>query len=49
MGKALLELETYWRAMPPEWTEVETGLSLASIKRLLWRFQTDPRKFWEAL
>lgn len=48
MKAALNDLDGWWRAMPPEWTELETGVTLASVKRLLWRFEAEPAKFWGA-
>ena len=29
------------------WTEVETGLTLAGLQKLLSRFRDDPATFWE--
>jgi hypothetical protein len=46
MQAALTDLDAWWQAMPPEWTEVETGLTLEGVRKLLWRFQTDPANFW---
>ena len=46
MQAALGGLDTWWHAMPPEWTELETGLPLELVKKLLWRFQSAPATFW---
>lgn len=46
MQALMNELDAWWHAMPPEWTEVNTGLTLESAKKLLWQFQTDPARFW---
>lgn len=46
MAAALKNLPTYWNSMPPEWTELDTGLTLDSVTTLLWRFDTNPAMFW---
>lgn len=45
---ALAGLPQAWGAMPHEWTEIETGLTLDTVTRLLWRFEQDPGTFWGA-
>ena len=49
MRTALSKLDVWWRAMPAEWTEMPTGITLESVKTLLWRFETDSAKFWTVL
>jgi hypothetical protein len=46
---ALGHLPAIWRKMPEEWTEVESGISLAAIESLLWRFERDADRFWRLL
>ena len=48
MRAALQELEKWWAEMPPGWTETPTGVTLESVKKLLWRFDAESAKFWEA-
>lgn len=48
MTAVLGELSQWWRQMPEAWTEIETGLTLAGLQRLLSRFQDDPATFWRA-
>lgn len=47
MSNALTDLPTLWQAMPPDWTEIDAGLTLEGVQTLLWRFETDPAIFWE--
>ena len=47
MSAALEGLPQWWREMPGAWTEVETGLTLAGLQKLLSRFRDDPATFWE--
>jgi hypothetical protein len=47
MAEALKELPSWWKSMPHEWTDVDTGLNLEGVSSLLWRFETNPSKFWE--
>ncbi len=46
---ALAHLSAIWNEMPEEWTEVESGLSLASIESLLWKFDREGDTFWSPL
>lgn len=46
---ALGHLPAIWREMPEEWTEVESGISLAAIESLLWQFDREAARFWERL
>jgi hypothetical protein len=46
MQAALEGLEEWWHAMPGDWTEIESGITLKLVKKLLWRFQTQPAIFW---
>jgi hypothetical protein len=48
MRAALQELENWWGQMPPEWTEAPTGVTFESVKKMLWRFEDESAKFWEA-
>jgi hypothetical protein len=47
MRAALADLHQDWADMPPEWTEIETGLTLDTVTKLLWRFERNHGKFWE--
>ena len=47
MTGAFGNLPEWWREMPEAWTEVETGLTLAGLQKLLSRFRDDPATFWE--
>ena len=49
MRAALTELPGAWAAIPAEWTEIETGLTIDKVTRLLWRFEENPASFWEVL
>jgi hypothetical protein len=49
MHAALSDLERWWRELPVEWTEIDTGLTLNSLKKMLWRFETEPASFWGPL
>jgi hypothetical protein len=46
MKNALNDLETWWRAMPLQWTEVPGGPTLQQVRTLLSRFESDPDTFW---
>jgi hypothetical protein len=46
---ALGQLQTIWNEMPEEWTEVDCGLTLASIESLLWQFEREADTFWSRL
>ena len=46
MTAAVASLPQWWREMPPSWTEIDCGLELAAVQRLLSRFDRDPRTFW---
>ena len=48
MRAALQELENWWAEMPPGWTDTPTGVTFGSVKKMLWRFEADSAKFWEA-
>ncbi len=43
---ALANLPAFWTE---EWTEVESGLSLAGIESLLWKFDREADTFWSPL
>lgn len=47
MRESLNELERWWAEMPPAWTEVPTGVTLESVKKILWRFHAKSATFWE--
>jgi len=49
MEAALGDLDLWWQAMPPEWTEIEGEVTLESVRKLLWRFKNEPASFWEAV
>ncbi len=49
MHAALQELEHWWREMPSGWTDTPTGITFESVQKMLWRFETDSAKFWEAV
>ena len=46
---ALGNLQPIWNEMPEEWTEVESGLSLALMESLLWKFDREADTFWTRL
>jgi len=46
MSAALPSVPQWWAQMPESWTEVDTGLNLAGIEKLLSRFEQNPRTFW---
>lgn len=46
MAIALENLSPWWKEMPDDWTEVETGLTLEGLEKLLWRFAKNSRTFW---
>lgn len=46
MKAAFGGLDEWWKQIPKDWTEVESGITLPRIKKLLWRFQDDPTIFW---
>lgn len=48
MRAALQEVEKWWAEMPPGWTDTPTGVTFESVKKMLWRFDTESAKFWEA-
>jgi hypothetical protein len=48
MRAALQELEKWWAEMPPRWTDTPTGVTFESVKKMLWRFDAESAKFWEA-
>ena len=46
---ALASLQAIWEELPDEWTEIESGLSLAGIGSLLWKFDREADTFWNRL
>lgn len=48
MRAALQDLEDWWAEMPPEWTDPPTGITVESVRKMLWRFETESARFWEA-
>jgi hypothetical protein len=46
MEAGLESLEEWWQQMPREWTEINSGITLELVKKLLWRFETEPAIFW---
>jgi hypothetical protein len=44
---ALSHLPTIWGELPEAWLEVDTGLSLAGIESLLWKFEREADTFWK--
>ena len=48
MTEILKDLTHWWKAMPESWTEVEAGITLAALEKLLWRFEKNSRIFWKA-
>ena len=48
MRAALQELENWWAEMPHEWTDTPTGVTLETVQKMLWRFDAESAKFWEA-
>lgn len=49
MTAALASVQQWWQEMPDVWTEVESGLSLPAVQKLLSRFQGNSRTFWRAI
>jgi hypothetical protein len=47
LWKALAGLKTEWQAMPEDWTEMDTGITLDSLTGLLSRFEKDADSFWK--
>lgn len=48
MTAALVNLPQWWQEMPDGWTEVESGLSLSALQKLLSRFHGNSRTFWRS-
>jgi len=48
MRAALQELEIWWAQMPHGWTDTPTGVTFESVEKMLWRFDAESAKFWEA-
>jgi hypothetical protein len=48
MRAALRELENLWSEMPPGWTDTPSDITFESVKKMLWRFDAESAKFWEA-
>jgi hypothetical protein len=46
---ALGHLKTIWNEMPEDWTEVDSGLTLAGVESLLWKFDQEADTFWRIL
>lgn len=46
MSDAMAHLQKWWLEMPAEWSEVDAGLSLADLEKMLWRFDRNSRTFW---
>lgn len=46
MVSSVEDLPRWWREMPEEWAEIETGLTLEGLTKLLWRFESDGHTFW---
>ena len=46
---ALAQLQAIWAELPGEWTEVESGITFAYVKTLLWRFDREAGSFWSRL
>jgi hypothetical protein len=46
MRRVAARIPDYWREMPAEWTEVDSGITLPHIKRVLSRFETNPERLW---
>ena len=43
---ALAQLDAIWKEMPENWLEEGSGLTLAAVKSLLWKFDREADKFW---
>ena len=48
MTDVLADVPQWWKQMPENWTEVECGLNLADVQKLLSRFKENSRIFWRA-
>jgi len=48
MGTALGQLAQWWGELPDEWLEVDTGLTLEVVRRLLSRYEDSSGIFWRA-
>jgi hypothetical protein len=46
MIAAAARIPQWWREMPEAWTEIDCGLELAAMQKILSRFDRDPRTFW---
>jgi len=46
---ALGQLQTVWGELPMDWTEVDSGLTLADVESLLWKFDREDATFWSHL
>lgn len=43
---ALGQLDTIWAELPEDWTEIETDITLESVRATLSRFRVQPKLFW---
>jgi hypothetical protein len=48
MKAAMNDATGWWQAMPAEWTEIESGITLARLEKMLSRFEKSSRTFWKA-
>jgi hypothetical protein len=46
---ALAQLPAIWQELPGDWVEVDSGLTLAFIESLLWKFDREADTFWRRL
>lgn len=46
MRNGLRKLDQWWHEMPGSWLEVESGLTLDTIQKMLWRFENESDIFW---
>lgn len=47
MSQAIQGVDAQWHALPEGWTEIDTGVTLAMLVKLLSRFETEADKFWK--
>ncbi|MEO7677745.1 MAG: HipA family kinase [Verrucomicrobiota bacterium] len=46
MKAALADMPEWWREMPEQWTEIDSGIKLSAVQKLLSRFDGNARTFW---
>ena len=49
MNAALSGLPQWWQEMPEDWTEIDCGMELSSVQKLLSRFEQNQGTFWRPI